>query len=166
MFHSVHYLDVPNIRKTNTLIMRKRILWCKSRNKKQIFKMQIIHYRTKNITIKGQMSLVIVFTISCVNKFFRCGVKYRGSDHGIFHNRYIFYVVVFDAIQRYPFHFLHPQNKKSLSLPYGSNLKRSYSSSNFLYIPCVVAFNIVVKTSSTLTMFRHQFDRTKIHPAN
>ena len=41
MILSAHYIDVPNSRKTNALIMRKRILLRKSRNKKQIFMMHL-----------------------------------------------------------------------------------------------------------------------------
>ena len=115
------------------------------------------------------MSFTIVLTISCVNNILRCGVKKWTSNHGIFHNRYIFhifYVVVFDVIQKHPFLFLHPQNTKDLPLPYCSNAKLFYRFCNVPYIRCIVTFSIVVNMPTRLAMVRHHFDRTKVLSAN
>ena len=85
----------------------------------------------------------------------------------IFHNRYIFFVVILDVIQRHPFHFLHHQNTKGLLLLYGSNSKWSYSFTNVLLnIQCVVTFSIVINLLTRPAVDRHHFDRTKIHPGN
>ena len=79
------------------------------------------------------------------NNILCCGVKYKGSNLRIFHNRCIFCVVMFDVIQRHPFYFLHLQNTKG-SLPlYGSNSKGSNLFSNTLFhIQHVIAFSNVL----------------------
>ena len=113
------------------------------------------------------MLFTIVLNITCSIKILRYGVKYRGSDHRMFHNRYIFYVVVFNAIHIHSFHFLHLQNTKGLLLSYGSNSKWYYYFSNVLsHIQCVAAFSLVFNMLAIPVVHRHHFDCKKIHPTN